>query len=242
MKNTKEGDESSTLTDSEADSDDSSVNNYSVLSGNGGDLGLNRKIWDLEIEMHDTKERLQMQQEENPDGSFRGKKYEIPEDFHARTAQYEQELRIANEKSCVSEDEIIRLKNDNRRGKSSGFSNDLYYELGSFTQEDVKTRDSELDLEMNQASEIHKQIKALVEELRIDKGKLQDSEKEIARLKHELESNKSSEDTHHLQDQLELARKETSTWKTKLNTEKKRGVQAPRKVRPMEDSRMAKCH
>ncbi|KAB1225663.1 hypothetical protein CJ030_MR1G009156 [Morella rubra] len=231
----KEGDESSTLTDSEADSDDSSVNNYSVLSGNGGDLGLNRKMGDLEIELRDTKERLRMQQEENPDGSFRGEKYEIPEDFDARIAQYEQELRIANEKLCISKDEITRLKNDIQRYKSSGFSNDLHSELGSFTQEDVKTRDSELDLEMNRSSEIHKQvgesypkvldrdgkIKALVEELRINKGKLQDSEKEIARLKHELESNKSSEDTRHLQDQLELARKETSTWKTKLNTEKR---------------------
>ena len=230
----KEGDESSTLTDSEPESDDSSVNNYSVLLGNGGDQGLNRKMIDLEIELREVKEKLRMQQEENSDGSLRGAKNEIPEDLLSRIARYEQELRTANEKICLSEEEITRLKIEIQRYKSLEFGNDFQYELGSSTQEDVKTREAELDLEFNQALEVQERvgeseaevldwdgkIKALVEELRINKEKLQDSEKEIACLKHELENSK-SEIASRSQAQLELAHKEIASWKTKLNTGKR---------------------
>lgn len=230
----KEGDESSTLTDSEPESDDSSVNNYSVLLGNGGDQGLNRKMIDLEIELREVKEKLQMQQEENSDGSVKGAKNEIPEDLLSKIARYEQELRIANEKIYLSEEEITRLKIEIQRYKSSEFGNDFQYELGSSTQEDVKTREAELDLEINQSLEVQERvgeseaevldwdgkIKALVEELKINKEKLQDSEKEIACLKRELENSK-SEIASRSQAQLELAHKEIATWKTKLNTEKR---------------------
>jgi chromosome segregation ATPase len=231
-----EGDESSTLTDSESESDDSSVNNYSVLLGNGGDIGLNRKMIDLEIELREVKEKLRMQQEENSDGSLRGSKNELPEDLLAIIARYEQELRIANDKIRLSEDAITRLKIEIQRYKSLDFGNDFQYELGSSTQEDVKTREVELDLEINQALEVQERvgesesevldwdgkIKALVEELRMNKEKLQDSENEIACLKHELENNsKSSENASRSQAQLELAHKEIATWKTKLNTEKR---------------------
>ncbi len=225
----KEGDESSTLTDSEPESDDSSVNNYSVLFGNGGDQRLNRNTIELEIELRELKEKLRMQQEENADGSSRGVKIEIPEEFIARIAQYEQELRITNEKMRLSEEENTRLKIEIQRIKSLEFSNDFQSELGSSTLEDVKTRDAELTSDIQDrigeseanVSDPDVKIKALVEELRINKERLQDSEKEIASLKHELESSKSSENIPQLQEQLVLAQKEIATWKTKFNSEKR---------------------
>ena len=225
----KEGDESSTLTDSEPESDDSSVNNYSVLFGNGGDQRLNRNTIELEIELRELKEKLRMQQEENADGSSRGVKIEIPEEFIARIAQYEQELRITNEKMRLSEEENTRLKIEIQRIKSLEFSNDFQSELGSSTLEDVKTRDAELTSDIQDrigeseanVSDPDVKIKALVEELRINKERLQDSEKEIASLKHELESSKSSENIPQLQEQLVLAQKEITTWKTKFNSEKR---------------------
>lgn len=225
----KEGDESSTLTDSEPESDDSSVNNYSVLFGNGGDQRLNRNTIELEIELRELKEKLRMQQEENADGSSRGVKIEIPEEFIARIAQYEQELRITNEKMRLSEEENTRLKIEIQRIKSLEFSNDFQSELGSSTLEDVKTRDAELTSDIQDrigeseanVSDPDVKIKALVEELRINKERLQDSEKEIASLKHELDSSKSSENIPQLQEQLVLAQKEIATWKTKFNSEKR---------------------
>ncbi|XP_040991931.1 protein NETWORKED 4A-like isoform X2 [Juglans microcarpa x Juglans regia] len=223
----KEGDESSTLTDSEPESDDSSVNNYPFLLGNGGDPGLSRKIVELEIELREMKEKFRMQQEGNADGSFREAKNEIPEDFPSRIAHYEQELRIANGKISQSEEEIARLKIEIQKCKSLEFGNDFQSGHGSSAQEEVKMQEAELEADLalgiqqrvGQAE--NGKIKALVEELRINKEKLRESEKEIARLKHDLESNKSSENTRHLQDQIELAHKEIVTWKTKLNVEKR---------------------
>lgn len=252
----KEGDESSTLTDSEPESDDSSVNNYSILLGNGGDQGLNRKMIDLEIELREVKEKLRMQQEENSDGSLRGAKNEIPEDLLARIAQYEQELRIANEKICLSEEEITRLKFEIQRYKSLDCGNDFQYEQGSSTQEDVKTQEAELGLEINQAFEVQERvgeseaevldldgkIKVLVEELRINKEKLQDSEKEIACLKHELENSKSSENASRSQAQLELAHKEIATWKTKHNTEKREVSKLQERTARLKASLSARDH
>ncbi|KAG6680828.1 hypothetical protein I3842_13G062300 [Carya illinoinensis] len=223
----KEGDESSTLTDSEPESDDSSVNNYPFLLGNGGDQGLSRKIVELEIELRERKEKFRMQQEGNADGSLREAKYEIPEDFPARIAHYEQELRIANGKISQSEEEIVRLKIEIQKCKSLEFGNDFQSEHGSSSQEEVKMQEAELEadlalgIQQTVGQTEHGKIRALAEELRINKEKLRESEKEIGRLKHDLESNKSSENTRHLQDQIELARKEIVTWKTKLNVEKR---------------------
>ncbi|KAF5446568.1 hypothetical protein F2P56_032185 [Juglans regia] len=223
----KEGDESSTLTDSEPESDDSSVNNYPFLLGNGGDQGLSRKIVELEIELREMKEKFRMQQEGNADGSFREAKNEIPEDFPARIAHYEQELRIANGKISQSEEEIAWLKIEIQKCKSLEFGNDFQSEHGSSAQEEVKMQEAELEadlalgIQQRVGQTENGKIKALVEELRINKEKLRESEKEIARLKHDLESNKSSENTRHLQDQIELAHKEIVTWKTKLNVEKR---------------------
>ncbi|XP_015577723.2 protein NETWORKED 4B [Ricinus communis] len=231
----KEGDESSTLTDSEPESDDSSVNNYSVLLGNGGDNALSRKVIELEIELREMKDRLQMQQEDNGDGSYRGARNENFEYLLARIAGYEQELKIANQSIQHSEEEVARLNIELHRYKSLEAVNSLQKEFISSKDENVKTEDSELESEITQASKLKEntdgleagtvdsdsKIRALTDELRITKEKLQYAEKEIASLKLQLESNRPSEKVDNLQDQLILAHKDINTWKTRLNAEKR---------------------
>lgn len=229
----READESSTLTDSDSESDDSSVNNYSGILGNGGDNVMSRKIIELEIELREMKEKLLMQQEENGDGSNKGMKNEISEDLLARIAGYEQDLKVANQRIRISEEEVARLNFDLQKYKAQESTNRLQPESASSAVENVMTQEVELS-EITQASQLQENIdgleteteesnsknKALADKLRITKMKLQEAEKEIASLKHQLE-NGPSEKLSNLQDQLALAHKDISTLKTKLNAERK---------------------
>ncbi|KAL5825874.1 hypothetical protein ACOSQ3_021937 [Xanthoceras sorbifolium] len=219
----KEGDESSSLTDSEPESDDSSVNNY---SGAGADNGPQRRIIELEIELREVKEKLRCHQEESTDDSVKCEKNENCADHLASMARYEQELRLANEKVQLSSEEISRLKMELQNYKSE-VTNDLQAELGSSTDKDVEIREAETDsegriseLEAETLEPDNNKIQALVEELRITKEKLQGSEEEIASLKQEIETG-NSEKIRTLQNQLELAQKDIAMWKAKVNSERK---------------------
>ncbi|VVA16398.1 PREDICTED: NETWORKED [Prunus dulcis] len=230
----KEGDESSSLTDSEPESDDSSVNNYSTPLGNGGDHGQMRKIIELEIDLREVKEKLRMQQEDNADSSFTDSKTDHSEGFSAKIAEYEQELTTANEKLRNSEEEIARLNIKLKRCESSELNNGFDAALETSKQKEAKRDEGEQDIEINEMSEVHKSVggpeevqdpdskmEALMKELKITKDRLQISEKEIASLRHQLESNKASEEIQRLQGQLESANKDISMWRAKLNTEKR---------------------
>ncbi|KAK0579269.1 hypothetical protein LWI29_023702 [Acer saccharum] len=226
----KEGDESSSLTDSEPESDDSSVNNYSVGGGGGGggggDNGMQRRIIELEIELRQVKEKLRYQQEESTDDSVKGGKNENCVDHLASIARYEQDLRLANEKIQLSREEISRLKIELQKYKSE-VNNDLQAEPGSSMEKDVETGEAETDSEgriseLDQAETLEpdNKIQALEEELRITKEKLQVSEVEIASLKRDIETGK-SEKIRTLQNQLELAQKDSAAWKAKVNSERR---------------------
>ncbi|KAF3454792.1 hypothetical protein FNV43_RR05240 [Rhamnella rubrinervis] len=226
----KEGDESSTLTDSEPESDDSSVNNYSGSLVNGGDQGFQRKTIELEIELREVKEKLRLQQEENVDGSSssRGQRHENSEDYYTRITGYEQELRVANEKIQDSEEEITRLKIELQRYKLSEFNNVLLAGPVSATEREVKMSQAEPESEhqerlngLEKDVNTDSKVRALVEELRITKDRLLVSENEINSLRRELERNRSTEKIRQLQDQLELAQKDVVMWKNKLNAEKR---------------------
>lgn len=227
----READESSTLTDSEAESDDSSVNNYSIVSGNSVEQVLQRKIFELEIELRGVKEKLRIQQEDSVDGSSRGRKSDYSEDFSAKIASYEQELRTANDKLQNSDQEISRLKTELQKSKSLEHNLSLKAASESSELKEVKIDGVDVEFEVNQESESREssggveeadgKIQALVEELRITKSKLQVSENEITSLRYELERNKNSEKIQQLQNQLELAQKDVATWKAKLNAEKR---------------------
>lgn len=157
---TKEGDETSTL-DSECESDDSSVNNYSSASGNSDHIGLRKRITELESEL----QKFQMQQEDKI------KNDNIIED-----------LRIQNEK--------------------------LEIELQKY--ESVAPR-SDDDKE--------ERIRILEADLKTMREKLNDSVEEMKRLRYELENNGPS--SNPLQEKLVSAQKEISSWKSKLEKEKR---------------------
>ncbi|XP_022731135.1 protein NETWORKED 4A isoform X2 [Durio zibethinus] len=214
----KEGDESSSLIDSESESDDSSVNNYSVLLGNGGDQGMSRKIVELEIELREAKEKLQMLEEENIDGSLRGERNDNS-DLLARIREYEEELKIANKRIQLSEEKITSLRIELQKYKpletaDSESSSEETVKMDKTEQIEVYT--GVLEKENQHADG---KMQALVEELSITKEMLQGSEKEIASLK--LEKKQSYEKIQNLQGQLDSAQREIITWKSKLNTEKR---------------------
>ncbi|TQD72251.1 hypothetical protein C1H46_042203 [Malus baccata] len=245
----KEGDESSSLTDSEPESDDSSVNNYSTPLSNGLDHGHTRKIIELEIELREVKEKLRMLQEESVDSSFTGAKPDHSNEFPAKIAEYEQELTTTNEKLRESEEEIarlnIKLKRDESPQHNNGIkvalepespqhNNGLKLALELSKPKEAKIHEGERGREINESPEIHERvdgsgelqdpgskIEALTKELRATKDRLQHSEKEIASLRQQLESNKASEEIQRLQGQLVSANKDISSWKTKFNAEKR---------------------
>lgn len=222
----KEGDETSTLDSySESDDDDSSINNYSTVTSNGDDVGMRRKIIELEVELRDVKEKLQMQQQEdNLYDSPRGNKYENSENLFARIAGYEEELRVAKENIRLSEEEIARLRLELNKHKSMEPGND-FESLVDESQKYVKISDVEPKINEGvdglavEISDPEPKINNLERELKITKGKLHDSEKEVANLKSELERNGST--IRNLQEQLGSARKDSSGWKSKLDKERK---------------------
>ncbi|KAF5744438.1 putative RAB6-interacting protein [Tripterygium wilfordii] len=222
--NQKEDDDSSSSTDFESESDGSSVNKYSNLAGNGADTLLQKRIVELEIEIRELKEKLQMQQEENEDSSYRGSKNANSEEFLSRIAAYEQDLKNANEKIRLSEDEIVKLKIEVQKYKSSRFTNGFQADLESSTEKNRWNQEAELELEMEEAAEPQDSDstnQALIEELRITKDRLESSKKEIFSLKKEVENNINSEIICNLQVQIESAKKDIASWKVKLNTEKR---------------------
>lgn len=244
----KEGDESSTLTDSEPESDDSSVNNYSGTLVNGGDQGFQRKTIELEIELREVKEKLRLQQAENVDASSssRGQRHENSEDCFARITGYEPELRVANEKIQYSEEEITRLKIELQRYKSSEFNNVLQAGPLSATEREVKTEpQSEIQERLNVLEEdvnTDSKVQALVEELRITKDRLLVSENEINSLRRELQRNMSSEKICQLQDQPELVQKDVVMWKNKLNAEKREVSKLQERITRLKSSLLDRDH
>ncbi|KAK8645684.1 hypothetical protein V6N13_119507 [Hibiscus sabdariffa] len=222
----KEDDELSTQTDSETESDASSVNNYSVLSGNGSDQGVSRKMVELEIELHEVKQKLRMLEEENADGSVRGAKDNNSE-LLARIREYEEKIELANRKIQLTEEKATWLRVELQKYKPLEAA-----DSESSEEESVRMHKTE-QIEVNQALDLEnkngilekdnthadRKMQALVEELSITKEMLQGSEKEIASLK--MEKKQSYEKIQKLQGQLDTAQRELVTWKSKLNTEKR---------------------
>ncbi|XP_047972724.1 protein NETWORKED 4A-like [Salvia hispanica] len=213
--NSKEGDESSTL-DSESDSDDSSVNNYDT--SNGEEVGLQRRVVELEAELHEVKEKLlHLQTEEIPVGSKQCS-HECSEFNLAKLAAYEDELRVAKENMEASKEEITSLKAELQKYKSLRDSNDmlessmvLEQDQATELQENIGGSDGEMELE-------HK-TQRLEQELRSTEKKLRESEEVVVSLRQELMSKDSS--TQNLRDQLQSAQRDVAVWKNKVEREKR---------------------
>ncbi|XP_047159847.1 protein NETWORKED 4A-like [Vigna umbellata] len=224
----KDGDESSTLTDSENESDDSSVN--SGFLQNGSDLWINRRIIELETELRELKGKLWMQEEEHGEVSSRGSRNENSEDFYTKINAYEQELMNVNDKLRLSEEEITKLKIELEKYEPFNAENtEAGFEFSS-TKEDVNDGGEALEHKMIEVEgsidvvdkalpDQNAEIESLARELRITKENLKASETQITSLK--FEANKSSERIQQLLNQLDLATKDMATWKNKFNSEKR---------------------
>ncbi|XP_017229339.1 protein NETWORKED 4A isoform X2 [Daucus carota subsp. sativus] len=210
------GEESSTL-DSESESDNSSVNNYSGQSTNGDDQGLRKKVSELEAELRDLKQRLRVQQEEHVDGSFRVTKIGNSEGLFARLAGYEDELSAVNAKFQLANEEIARLRN--LLTEPDGMQEGVEIKGAGTETEGTGGAESQLVRLEGDASDQEDKIRVLEKELIITREKVHDSEKELACLKHELETTTSL--AQHLHDQLGSAKKDASMWKSKLDKEKR---------------------
>ncbi|WVY89166.1 hypothetical protein V8G54_034680 [Vigna mungo] len=224
----KDGDESSTLTDSDNESDDSSVN--SGFLQNGSDLWINRRIIELETELRELKGKLWMQEEEHAEVSSRGSRNENSEDFYTKINAYEQELMNVNDKLRLSEEEITKLKIElEKYGPFNAENTEAGFQFSS-TKEDVNDGGEALEHKMIEVegsidvvdkalSDQNAEIESLARELRITKENLKASETQITSLK--FEANNSSERIQQLLNQLDLATKDIATWKNKFNSEKR---------------------
>lgn len=227
-------DESSTMTGSEDESDDSSVNNYSAFSRNGTDPGMNRRINELENELREVKEKLWTQEGELAEVSVSssGATNENADDIYAKISAYEQELMIANEKLSLSEEEITKLKT----------------ELENYKSLDSKDMDVGVELEVEGSIDgVDKELfepsgdtASLGEELQITKENLKASETQVASLKTEV--NKSSDRIQQLQDQLDSAKKDVAAWKTKFNSEKRESTKLQERLARLKTSLSDRDH
>lgn len=227
-------DESSTMTGSEDESDDSSVNNYSAFSRNGTDPGMNRRINELENELREVKEKLWTQEGEHAEVSVSssGATHENADDVYAKINAYEQELMIINEKLRLSEEEITKLRTELENYKSLDSRNmDVGVEL------EVEGSVDGVDKELFESSG---GTASLREELRITKENLKASETQVASLNTEV--NKSSDRIQQLKDQLDSAKKDVATWKTKFNSEKRESTKLQERLARLKTSLSDRDH
>lgn len=220
----KDGDDSASITDSELDSEDSSVTNYPGYVSIGSDFqSLSKRIMELEIELRDAKERLRMQLEGNTESFLPRVKSESKfVDFPAKLAACEQELKDANEKLQNSEDQIYMLKSQLARYLSSELDDEESEEAAS-TQE--------LD------------IQSLSEELRITSLRLREAEKQNGIMRKDVEKSKSDEaKLKSLQDMLESAQKEAAAWKIKSSADKREVVKLLDRISMLKSSLAGRDH
>ncbi|MFS7987167.1 putative protein Networked (NET), actin-binding (NAB) [Helianthus anomalus] len=192
---TKEGDETSTL-DSESESDDSSVNNYSSASGNSDHRGLRKRIAELESEL----QKMQMQQEEkikidNADPELLRAENEK---LKAELQKYESpfDARMMTEKLNDSEEEVKRLRHE------LGSSSNLQEKLVS-AQKEIASWKSKLEKEKREVLKLQDRITRY-------KTNLSDRDREIRAMRETLSNaNKTlSEENMQLHEQVTKLLKE----------------------------------
>ncbi|KAK6927195.1 Protein Networked (NET), actin-binding (NAB) domain [Dillenia turbinata] len=220
--NKKEGDESSSLSDTDTESDTFSVNNCFALPTADGNQGLQKKIIELEGELRHSKQKLLTEKEERENRSFGEIDNRKSENSLAKTRGSEETPRSVNGTAHSSVEEFA--------GSQSDICDLIVRENNiqdSFTPVENGRETLESQEEENAArlgaggASLDCKIQRLKEELRIMKERLQVSEKEIVSLRLELESNRSQEVTSQLQSQLGVAQREIVMCKTKLEREKR---------------------
>ncbi|XP_042510796.1 protein NETWORKED 4A-like isoform X2 [Macadamia integrifolia] len=204
----KDGDHSSSSSpDSDLDSDDTlSVNNYSGPPVNDNGEGvLHRRIIELEIELGDLKERLHEDEEGNRDGG-NAKTADNNSNYEkllGKMAGYEEQLRLANEKLKLAEEEISRLKRKLGDDETMKLTHSSQAQL-ELAQKDIQVVETDNKSGEGRSFDLQEEIAGLatsvsaldsgssIEILKIANRRLRDKEDEIARLKFEQENDKRS--------------------------------------------------
>lgn len=220
----KDGDDSASITDSELESDDSSVTNYPGYVSIGSDFQtLSKRVTDLEIELREAKERLRMQLEGNTESLLTRVKSESKfVDFPAKLAACEQELRDANDKIQISEDQIYMLKSQLARYLPSDLDDENGEEAASIQDLDIGT---------------------LSEELRITSLRLREAEKENGIMRKEVEKSKCDEaKLKSLQNLFDSAQKETAAWKSKSSADRREVVKLLDRISMLKSSLAGRDH
>ncbi|KAL9316454.1 hypothetical protein ACSQ67_017455 [Phaseolus vulgaris] len=222
-----------------------------VLNQNGSDMGINRRIMELETELREVKGKLWMQEEEHAEVSSRGSRNESTEDFYTKINAYEQELMNVNEKLRLSEEEITKLKIElEKYGPINAQNLESGFEFSS-TKEHINNGGEALEHKMievggsidgvdKELSEQNAKIESLARELRITKENLKTSETQFTSLK--FEANKSSERIQQLLDQLDLATKDIASWKNKFNSEKRESTKLNERLARLKTSLSDRDH
>ncbi|PPR89703.1 hypothetical protein GOBAR_AA30980 [Gossypium barbadense] len=188
------GDKPSSPTDSEPESEDSSINIHSVLSGNEDDQEVSGHMVLLEIELHEAKEKLLMLEDENTDLLARIREHEeraktansalglqnkigaLEKENEHEDSKMEallEELRIAKEMLEGSEKEIATLKLEKKQLDDK--IQDLHGQIDT-AQREIMTWKTKLDTEKQEVSKLQ-------ERLAMAKNSLSDRDHEIHHLK-----------------------------------------------------------
>ncbi|KNA21198.1 hypothetical protein SOVF_045450 [Spinacia oleracea] len=230
------GDETPSISDSEtefSESDVSSLYSYTGMSVNTaytGEEEVQSRPLESETESCEV-DKMQVQHHENRNGSLRKSTSGNFDDVHPKTADYEEELKMAKVKIHQSEEEIAKLKIELLKFTTSEFTSNSLHEYpgveNSTSTEEVELETDESTLEVD-ISQPEQKIRALSEELRITKGRLQALDKEIAQLR--KENRDSSDNMRKMQDLLKLAQKEAVTWKARIESEKRQAAKMQERI------------
>ncbi|CAH8358769.1 unnamed protein product [Eruca vesicaria subsp. sativa] len=218
----KDGDDSASVTDSELESDESSVTSYPGYVSVGSDFQyLTKRVADLDVELREAKERLRMQLEGNTESLMMTRVKSEFVDYPAKLAACEQELRDANEKIQSSEDQIYMLKSQLARYLPSELDDE---EVAAASTQDM---DNE----------------TLSEELRITTLRLREAEKENGKMRKEVERSRCDDaKLKSLQSLLDSAQKEIAAWKSKSTADRREVVKLQDRVSMMKSSLAGRDH
>ncbi|KAL2899403.1 Protein NETWORKED 4A [Bienertia sinuspersici] len=230
------GDDTPSISDSEteiSESDMSSIYSYPGLSVNTGEEEVQSRPLESETESSE------VQHHEHRNGSLRKISSANFDDMHSK--DYEEELRMAKVKIRQSEEEIANLKRElqkymtfesanNSLPEFPGVENSVALEKVELDTDEKyvpELQDSNSTVEIDM-SEPEQTIRTLSEELRITKGRLHILEKEVAHLR--KENRESFENLRKMQDLLKMAQKEATTWKAKIESEKRQASKLQERI------------
>lgn len=166
--------------DSGSESDEATSKSH--LSGplengdDGDDDNLRRRMFELEIELKVTKDRLRATEEENSTTLLKATENGNYNELQVKISELEQQLMVTNEKLQLSEEEITRLNRELENNKSSEIISALELQLGSSRKEK-----SSLESELESA---RRQVESLEAELETSRkeNKLLQSELELEKI------------------------------------------------------------